>query len=130
MRDIACADCVVGALITERDEPAADTAAAPDEQHGDRMLTVGRRGERPDGHPGWHDGSRRGHGSGVPVDHPGEPAPATGAPRPEIGEQERRALRTLASAGLVPPLRLAIPDPDVTATDGDHSDGFPDAAAS
>ena len=27
----------------------------------------------------------------------------------EIGEPERRALRTLADAGVVPPLRLALP---------------------
>ncbi|HUK68986.1 MAG TPA: hypothetical protein VLW50_09605 [Streptosporangiaceae bacterium] len=28
----------------------------------------------------------------------------------EIDEPERRALRTLADAGMVPPLRLALPD--------------------
>jgi hypothetical protein len=28
----------------------------------------------------------------------------------EIEEPERRALRTLADAGMVPPLRLALPD--------------------
>ncbi len=28
----------------------------------------------------------------------------------ELGEPERRALRTLADAGMVPPLRLALPE--------------------
>jgi hypothetical protein len=28
----------------------------------------------------------------------------------DIGEPERRALRTLADAGVVPPLRLALPE--------------------
>jgi hypothetical protein len=53
MRDIACADCVVGALLN------LDASA-------------------PEG--------------------------------PTIGEPERCALRTLADAGMVPPLRLALPE--------------------
>lgn len=73
MRDIACADCVVGALISDIAAPAPDPA--------------------------------------------------------EIGEPERRALRTLASAGLVPPLRLVTPDPGRTAARGEQP-GFPDAEAS
>jgi hypothetical protein len=72
MRDIACDDCVVGALITQQDLPGPREPRA--------------------------------------ADQPAE-AQGTGRPGPEIGEPERRALRTLASAGLVPPLRLVLPDP-------------------
>jgi hypothetical protein len=76
MRDIACADCVVGVLMS-----------------------------------GEHAG--------------GDTAPENGAPAREIGEPERRALHTLAAAGLVPPLRLAVPG---SAGDERAAD-FPDAAA-
>ena len=58
MRDIACADCVVTALLRLPGQP---------------------------GHAG----------------HPGRPA--------EIGEAERRALRVLADAKLVSPLRMREP---------------------
>jgi len=61
MRDIACADCVVTALLRLPGQP---------------------------GHAG-----RTGH--------PGRPA--------EIGEAERRALRVLADAKLVSPLRMREP---------------------
>ena len=61
MRDIACADCVVTALLGQPGRPA-----------------------RPGG--------------------PSAPGPAT-----EIGEAERRALRVLADAKLVSPLRMQWP---------------------
>jgi hypothetical protein len=61
MRDIACADCVVTALL------------------------------RLPGQPGHAD----------QTGHPGRPA--------EIGEAERRALRVLADAKLVSPLRMRGP---------------------
>lgn len=32
----------------------------------------------------------------------------------ELGEPERRALRTLADAGMVPPLRLTLPEAKVS----------------
>ena len=77
MRDIACADCVVGVLMS-----------------------------------GEHGGGDAGH------EH--------GAPATEIGEPERRALHTLAAAGLVPPLRLVLPG----AAGGERACALPDAEAS
>lgn len=84
MRDIACADCVVGVLMSAE-----------------------------------HAGGDAAHTNGAP-------GKEIGAPGKEIGEPERRALRTLAAAGLVPPLRLALPG----SAGGERADGYPDAEAS
>jgi hypothetical protein len=120
MRDIACGDCVVAALITERSTPFTDRGAPST----DREAPFTDRG----------------------APSTDREAPSTErealAPRPdgspEIGEPERRALRTLADAGLVPPLRLVLPG-TARATPSDEvqgdagaapADEVPDAAAS
>ena len=116
MRDIACGDCVVTALIADRNaaeigRPAQDVHAAA---YG-RNAARSPGGEQPD-----------------QADQPGQAheADGAGALGPDIGEPERRALRTLAAAGLIPPLRLVLPESERGATGRDVADEFRDAEAS
>ena len=147
MRDIACTDCVVGVLITAGDLQSADRrmppgtpSARPGASGADRVGPAAGRGARATGRgPGITDRggpSRNRRADAADKSQPGaapsgEAAAAAaaeppGAPGPEIGEPERRALHTLAAAGLVPPLRLVLPDPDRDAPTRE----FPDAEAS
>ena len=124
MRDIACADCVVGVLIT-----------AADAQSAERGMPPGAPSARPAAPATGRARQARGADLAGPA-RPGAAAPAEaaatgaahqpGAPGAEIGEPERQALHTLAAAGLVPPLRLVLPGPDRGAPAGE----FPDAEAS
>ena len=133
MRDIACRDCVVTALID--DERAADTGwdapVADAGQHGAHAAQHGAHAAAPGapaaqhGAPAARHGARRtpgAHRRGGPGGDRGpdrDRGPAgTPAPGPDISEPERQALRTLAAAGLVPPLRLTLPE------------GMPEAEAS
>lgn len=87
MREIACADCVVGALIRGGLSPGESRPSSP---RGVASADRERPGACPDGHDGESTASHH------------------QAPGAEIGEPERRALRALADAGLVPPLRLVL----------------------
>jgi hypothetical protein len=99
MRDIACDDCVVGALINQQDVPGPGEPGTGRDATGTGQDVTGGDRDRP-----REAGELRTAGDAAEAD-------GTGRPGPEIGEPERRALRTLASAGLVPPLRLVLPDP-------------------
>lgn len=140
MRDIACSDCVVTALIAGRNAaemggPArgADPAEIGGPALGADAAEIGRQEQGPDAAP-YASNAARSPGA----DRPGQPAQpgqaheavGAGAPGPDIGEPERRALRTLAAAGLIPPLRLVLPESERAATGRDVADEFRDAEAS
>lgn len=122
MRDIACDECVVSALITERGAPSADHGAPQGAPSAGRGALPARGAASAGGDPPGTGPSGERPGAGR--DH------QPGAPGPEISEPERRALRTLAAAGLIPPLQLVLPEPEQPATRSEPAGEFPEAEAS